>query len=262
MSLERKRGLAALANRSSCKPVSRSAAFCMTSLLSFAGSVLSLALYGSALYGVVVKGRSKTYNGGNALAGCSPVPYVALLVSCLLWTQYSILIGDPTLTTINTIGVFFSFASAAAFYKYTDSRDRTETTMLKGLGCLYPVLIYTRMRGGAEGISELGFACAASSLFMIVSPLGVLPQVLKTRTTALLSFPLALCSFMSCAVWTCYGAQFGDPYIVTPNAIGSLASFAQLALFWKFGLSEISNVKAKYAAIPLSDTEKEEEYNV
>lgn len=71
------------------------------------------------------------------------------------------------------------------------TQDRTETTMLKGLGCLYPVLIYTRMRGGAEGISELGFACAASSLFMIVSPLGVL--VCKLEGIGLLGRRHMLC---------------------------------------------------------------------
>ena len=65
-------------------------------------------------------------------------------------------------------------------------------------------------------------------------------RVVQTKSAA--SLPITLCSanLLNGLLWVAFGITEGDFYVLTPNAIGSVLSVAQVALYYTYYNTEES----------------------
>lgn len=59
-------------------------------------------------------------------------------------------------------------------------------------------------------------------------------EVVATQSTASMDFGLSVMAAIVSSLWALYGAAMSDPFVLVPNAIGSVLGFAQVALFFVF----------------------------
>jgi solute carrier family 50 protein (sugar transporter) len=63
---------------------------------------------------------------------------------------------------------------------------------------------------------------------MYAAPLGVMRQVLRTKSVQFMPLPLSAMSFVNCVVWSVYSFYVQDVYIGVPNYLGVLFTAAQV----------------------------------
>ena len=93
------------------------------------------------------------------------------------------------------------------------------------------------LRGGAAlarlGLAPLGCAVVVA---MFSGPLMVIKEVIDTKSTKNLPFPMAIATVVNCSLWLGFGLLvIDDPFVWFPNVLGLGSGIAQLALFAKYG---------------------------
>ena len=66
--------------------------------------------------------------------------------------------------------------------------------------------------------------------YLNLAQLVNLPTILRTKSAASISPPVAVATLVSCACWLIYGALLGDVFYVLTNAVGVLSALVQLGL--------------------------------
>ena len=77
----------------------------------------------------------------------------------------------------------------------------------------------------------LGLIAASLAVAFFGAPLASLAQVMKTKSSEVLPFPLILASFFVSAQWYLYGVIISDSFVKVPNFLGCCLSSFQLLLF-------------------------------
>ena len=95
----------------------------------------------------------------------------------------------------------------------------------------------------------LGIVGCAMGVGFFASPLASLAQVIRTRCTEVLPFPLIVANFFVTSQWWLYGIILDDNFILVPNALGWCLATFQLLLFAYYPS------KRRTSALPTSATE-------
>ena len=77
----------------------------------------------------------------------------------------------------------------------------------------------------------LGIVGCAMGVGFFASPLASLAQVIRTRCTEVLPFPLIVANFFVTSNWWLYGIILDDNFVLVPNALGWCLATFQLLLF-------------------------------
>ena len=78
-------------------------------------------------------------------------------------------------------------------------------------------------------------ACAVV-VAMFSGPLMVIKEVIDTKSTKNLPFPMAIATVVNCSLWLGFGLLvIDDPFVWFPHVLGLGSGIAQLALFAKYG---------------------------
>ncbi|KAM9294629.1 sugar transporter SWEET1-like [Gastrophryne carolinensis] len=87
----------------------------------------------------------------------------------------------------------------------------------------------------ASRLNQLGLFCSIFTISMYLSPLADLAQIIRTKSTKCLSFPLTVTTFLTSTSWVLYGLQLHDLYIMVPNLPGIVTSLLRIWLFYQYG---------------------------
>lgn len=155
---------------------------------------------------------------------------VILLTSTGLWLQYGLLLNDPTMKFVNSIGFSLQCFYLLWFYFFTSNRSRLNTENFILLTFLSSVYVYGQYTP-IDAVSWVGLLACISSLMFSASPLVAVSDVLRTRSTEKLPFGMILSSFIVAILWYIYGYLIADAYVYVPNLINSVLSGLQLSLF-------------------------------
>ena len=84
--------------------------------------------------------------------------------------------------------------------------------------------------------TSLGYLGCAVVVAMFSGPLMVIKEVIDTKSTKNLPFPMAIATVVNCSLWLGFGLLvIDDPFVWFPNVLGLGSGIAQLALFAKYG---------------------------
>nr|XP_006811657.1 PREDICTED: sugar transporter SWEET1-like [Saccoglossus kowalevskii] len=87
-------------------------------------------------------------------------------------------------------------------------------------------------------IKQLGLAASSVTIAMYASPLAQLREVINSKSTRSMSFPLSVATFIAASLWTLYGFLLDDLYVMIPNIPGMMTSIIRFCLFFIYRSSD------------------------
>ncbi|XP_071710049.1 bidirectional sugar transporter NEC1-like [Rutidosis leptorrhynchoides] len=171
--------------------------------------------------------------------GFQSAPYVVGLFSAMLWIYYALLKSNVLLLiTINSVGCFIETLYIVFFLFYAPKKARMESLKLIvllivfGFGSIVGLTqIFTS--GVTRGVI-VGWICLIFSLCVFVAPLGVLRQVIKTKSVEYMPILLSVALTLSAVMWFFYGLLLGDFNIAIPNVLGFTFGIIQMILYFVY----------------------------
>ena len=180
----------------------------------------------------------------------SPMPFLALIVSCILWGYYAHLVQDLVIFIANVSGIICGSSYFALFCMYTSVTLRKHYTniLLLLLSCSFAFLtVFPIFFDEKDMKMYVAFAGCILSIFMMSSPLVSMKTVMTERNTSSMSLIVSIAMTANGLTWAMYGMiiMHGNLFIVIPNVIGVVAGCVQLSLFCIYPSSK------QYEAIPI-----------
>ena len=163
-----------------------------------------------------------------------PIPFIAMILNGVLWTNYAFLVGDGIVLVSNVASFLFGSVYFTIFCVYSSAEIRKYymTRLAQAaLLLLFGLKLITMKSSNPETL--IGFVGCLGVTFMMGSPLISMQRVCKEKSTESMSLPMAIAITFNGFSWTSYGFLVlnGDLFIVVPNVIGFLAGCTQIALF-------------------------------
>ncbi|KAG5617620.1 hypothetical protein H5410_017444 [Solanum commersonii] len=180
--------------------------------------------------------------------GYQSIPYVVALFSSVLWIYYALLKSNmPLLITINSFGMFIETIYVGFYLFYAPKKARVHTIkmlMLSVVGGFGAIVLVTEFlfKGVARG-QIVGWVCLIFSLCVFVAPLGIVRQVIKTKSVEYMPLLLSVFLTLSAVMWFFYGLLLKDINIAAPNVLGFIFGILQIILYAIYSKKEKSIIK-------------------
>ncbi|KAL5701406.1 hypothetical protein ACHQM5_026748 [Ranunculus cassubicifolius] len=172
--------------------------------------------------------------------GFQAAPYVVSLLSAMFWVYYALLDlhGKMLILVINCIGCAVQIGYLITYLTFAPRKGKINT--LVGLG-IVNVLIYGAIVGLTLGLSDgstrntiVGWISSAAALSTFAAPLGIMNQVIKTKSAEYLLKYLSFFQTLCSVIWFCYGLLIHDMFVALPNVLGFLFAVTQVGLYIKY----------------------------
>ena len=168
----------------------------------------------------------------------SAIPFVAMIVNCILWVYYAQLVEDSVMFIANLTGIICGALYFGLYCMYTSAVSRkAETNRLAFLlSVVFGFLIPFPWIFGIspqEFKNLVAFVGCITAFFLMSSPLASMKKVIAAKNTSSMSLIMSIAMTTNGLTWAIYGylIRNGDKFIVVPNAAGAVAGFVQLSLF-------------------------------
>ncbi|KAG8374563.1 hypothetical protein BUALT_Bualt10G0008500 [Buddleja alternifolia] len=162
--------------------------------------------------------------------------------------------------TINGTGFGIEIVYLSLFLIFSESKKRLRLVAIVVAECIFMVvlalLILTLVHTAKLRSTIVGSICMAGNIMMYAAPLSVMKLVITTRSVEYMPFFLSLFSFLNGVSWTAYALIKFDPFIVTPNGMGTVLGLAQLLLYTTFYRSTKRIMAQKKANVEVGLAEK------
>ncbi|XP_023534478.1 bidirectional sugar transporter SWEET4-like [Cucurbita pepo subsp. pepo] len=191
----------------------------------------------------------------------SPMPYLATLINCMMWTLYGLPMVHPgslLVVTINGSGTVIELVYVIIFLVYSDGKKKRVKVLLVLLVevifvAVLTLLVLTLAHSFHRRSAIVGTVCIVFNIMMYASPLTVMKLVIKTKSVEYMPFFLSFASLANGVVWTAYACIRFDPFITIPNGLGTLSALVQLILYATFYKSTQRQIAERKGQIHLSE---------
>lgn len=163
--------------------------------------------------------------------GVDPMPFVGGVGMCLLMLRYALILGDEAMISVNVFGLVTNTLYMIVYYFYTEKKTETLALVGKSLAFIMVFLGYAQMEHPDKIAFRFGIVVTVLLLTLIASPLVHLGEVIRTRSTEMLPFPLIFMGTLVSFQWLLYGLIIDNGFIIFQNAIGFALSLIQMSLF-------------------------------
>lgn len=200
----------------------------MTTIVPSIGVVVGTLMFLSPLKAVLDMRRSGRLGELNA------IPFPVVVANCVAWVGYGIVTKDPYVFLANDpgllLGLFYTFSA----YGYADVKTRNKLLAL--------ILVFTMALSGvaltvastpmSKNEKTLLWGVTANVVLLVYycAPLTTVKEVLMTRSSASLYWPLCMMNVLNGLLWVGYGRATHNSFIWLPNAIGAGLGLLQLGL--------------------------------
>ncbi|XP_076939680.1 bidirectional sugar transporter SWEET9-like [Bidens hawaiensis] len=234
---------------------------------SFAHLTLLFGLLGNAVSFMVFLAPLPTFYKvykKKSTEGFQSVPYVVGLFSAMLWIYYALLKANAMLLiTINTIGCFIQTFYICFFLFYAPKKARIESLKLivlmivVGFGLIVGLTQFFAF--GANRVKIVGWICLVFALCVFVAPLGVVRQVIKTKSVDYMPILLSVALTLNAVTWFFYGLLLQDFNIAIPNVLGFTFGVVQIILYFVYkNKKPICNENEKVSGLEIKNIATEE----
>ncbi|CAN4085492.1 unnamed protein product [Withania somnifera] len=166
----------------------------------------------------------------------------------MLWIYYAFLKTNTTLLiTINSFGVFVETIYVGFYFFYAPKKSKVQTIkmlLLFVVGGFGAIILVTQflLKGAVRG-QVVGWICLVFSLCVFVAPLGIVRQVIKTKSVEYMPLLLSIFLTLSAVVWFFYGLLLKDINIAIPNVLGFILGILQMVLYVIYNKKEKAILK-------------------
>lgn len=168
--------------------------------------------------------------------GFQSEPYVVALFSSMLWIYYAFIKTDESLLiTINSFGCVIETIYIAMFLAYAPRKIKIYTSkiiFLLNVGVFSLIVLSTLLfTKGGNRVKLLGWICVCFAVSVFAAPLGIIRQVIQTKSVEFMPFYLSFFLTLSAVIWFSYGLFTKDIYVAIPNVLGFIFGVAQMILY-------------------------------
>ncbi|KAG0459653.1 hypothetical protein HPP92_022781 [Vanilla planifolia] len=176
--------------------------------------------------------------------GFHSLPYVVALFSAMLWIYYALTKTSAyLLITINSLGCFIETMYILIYLLNAHRKARVETIrvlVLLNIVVFGGIVASTRLLcHGTNRKVILGWICVGFSVGVFIAPLGIVRQVVRTKSVEFMPFSLSFFLTVSAAVWLCYGVLSKDKFVALPNVLGLVFGVLQMVLYCIYKNAEV-----------------------
>ncbi|KAK0089847.1 hypothetical protein PV325_005154 [Microctonus aethiopoides] len=158
-------------------------------------------------------------------------PFVGGIGMGIVMLQYAFILKDSVMITVNIFGFITSIAYIAVFYAYAVNKNKILGLVGKTIGTAAIFLAYANFEHPDNVEFRFGLLTTVLLFLLISSPLMNLGQVIRTKSTDVLPFPLIAMGTVVSSQWLLYGIIVNNTFIIFQNAVGFMLHIAQLSLF-------------------------------
>lgn len=191
-------------------------------------SCASICTMGHMLAGTLIckdiyrKGSSKDFD---------PMPFLGGIGMCILMLQYAFIVKDPAMINVNVFGVLTNTLYMAVYYYFSPNTKDTLALIGKATAFVMVFLAYAQVEDPEKIEFRFGLIVTSLLLLLIASPLVHLAEVIKTKSTDILPFPIILMGTIVTSLWLLYGLIINNVFVIFQNSVGCVLSAMQLSLF-------------------------------
>jgi len=194
-------------------------------IVAAAASITTIAQFFSGMFickDIVKKGSTENV---------SCVPFVGGTAMGVLMLKYSNILNDPAMTRVNVVGLSLNLGYLICYYIYCANKRDVQQQVFYATGFVAALLAYVFWEDPDIVEFRYGLIITVLLMFLIASPLLSLGDVIRTKSTKTLPFPLILSGTVVTFLWLLYGIIIKNPFIQFQNVVGFLLSAIQLSLF-------------------------------
>ncbi|XP_076663117.1 sugar transporter SWEET1 [Andrena cerasifolii] len=188
----------------------------------------SICTMGQMLAGTLI--CKDIYRKGSS-KGFDPMPFLGGIGMCILMLQYAWILGDPAMININVFGVLTNTAYMAVYYYYSHHTKDTLALIGKVAAFVMVFLTYAQVENSEKIEFRFGVVVTVLLFLLIASPLVHLGEIIKTKNTDILPFPLIFMGTIVSFQWLLYGLIINNVFVIFQNVVGFTLSVMQLSLF-------------------------------
>ncbi|XP_049777479.1 sugar transporter SWEET1-like [Schistocerca cancellata] len=158
-------------------------------------------------------------------------PFIGGIAVSLLMYVYAKILNDPAMVSVNIAGITLNVCYLLCYYLYThDQKSVLKHTWNAFLICAVFVA-YAWWEDPDLIEHRFGIIVTVLLLLLIGSPLFSLGEIIRSKSSASLPFPLILSGTVVSAEWLLYGIIIKNHFIQLQNAVALVLSAIQLSLF-------------------------------
>ncbi|XP_076184096.1 sugar transporter SWEET1 [Ptiloglossa arizonensis] len=163
--------------------------------------------------------------------GFDLMPFLGGTGMCILMLQYASILRDPLMININVFGLFVNAVYMAVYYYFTPHTKDTRALIGKVAVFVAIFLAYAQVENPKKVEYRFGIIVTVLQLLLIAFPLVHLGDIIKTKNTDILPFPLIFMGTFVSFQWLLYGLIINNIFIIFQNVVIFGLSLMQLSLF-------------------------------
>ncbi|XP_069111267.1 sugar transporter SWEET1-like isoform X2 [Argopecten irradians] len=166
----------------------------------------------------------------------SPIPFLTYFIVACLWAKYGILQNITQVLVVNSFASLLQFLYLVIYYTFTVRKSQFVKLFFVSSLILFLPLIYVKYYQEDEALATAHFGsfCVLMSIVAYGAPFASLNDVMRTKSTECMSFPVVFANFVVAIEWFVYGYTIKDINVQCSNFLGAVLSFIQLGLFIKY----------------------------
>ncbi|XP_014475793.1 PREDICTED: sugar transporter SWEET1-like isoform X2 [Dinoponera quadriceps] len=146
--------------------------------------------------------------------GVDPIPFLGGIGLCILMLRYAWMLGDPAMINVNVFGVVTNAAYMTVYYYYAPNIKDVLNLIWKATIFVTVFLVYAQIEHPSNVEFRFGIVVTALLLLLIAAPLIHLREIIKTKNTEILPFPLILMGTLVSFNWLLYGLIIDNVFII------------------------------------------------
>ncbi|GAB1869538.1 Sugar transporter SWEET [Camponotus japonicus] len=163
--------------------------------------------------------------------GVDPMPFLGGIGLCILMLRYALMLNDSTMINVNIFGLSTNVIYMIVYYYYAPNTGEVLTLIYKTTIFVLIFLVYAQIEHPENVEFRFGLVVTILLFLLIASPLMHLKEIIKTKNSEILPFPLIFMGTLVSFQWLLYGLIINNGFVIFQNTVGVILSIAQLSLF-------------------------------
>lgn len=159
------------------------------------------------------------------------MPFLGGTAMGVLMLEYSNILNDPAMTRVNWVGLLLNVGYLLCYYIYTNDKKSVHSQSVIASLFVGIIILYAKLESPDVLEFRYGIIITVLLMLLIASPLFSLKEIIETKSTATLPFPLILTGTLVSFQWLLYGIIIQNEFIQFQNVVGFGLCVIQLSLF-------------------------------